>query len=101
MNPFINFNKRDIQLPKGCTDLADVKKCEYCDDVAIAPVGLPSGYLWCEACQRDLMEFVRDETPKTKLIDASDETASSKYLVEMNQRLAVFMREKAKERRHQ
>jgi hypothetical protein len=104
MNPFVNPNKRGVELPKGYKNLVDVlhaKKCEYCDGDAVATLGWPEDYRWCEACQRDLAEFAEIEVPKGMLIDTSDEAAVSRYRAEMQRREQDFMRQKVKERRSQ
>jgi hypothetical protein len=104
MNPFVNPNKRGVELPKGYKNLLDVlraNKCEYCDDDAIATLGWPEDYRWCEACQRDLAEFAKIEVPKGMLIDTSDEAAVSRYRAEMQRREQDFMHQKVKERRSQ
>ena len=78
MNPFVNFNKRRVQLPKGCTDLTDVlraKKCQYCDDIAVATVGWPDDYRWCEACQRDLEYFARQQDYSAVHVGFKEEAA--------------------------
>ena len=104
MNPFVNPNKRGVELPKGYKNLADVlraKKCEYCGDAAVATLGWPEDFRWCEACQRDLAEFAKIEVPKCVLIDTSDEVAVSSYRAEMQRREQDFMHQKVKERRPQ
>jgi hypothetical protein len=104
MNPFVNPNKRDVALPKGCKDLADMlnaKKCQYCDDLAVPTFGWPEDYRWCEACQRYLMEFAKIEVPIGVQTDTSNKTALAKYHAEMQQRQDNFMRQKVKERRSQ
>ena len=101
MNPFVNPNKRGVELPKGCTDLVDVlraKKCQYCDDAAVTTLGWSGDFRWCEACQQDLMEFAKIEMPKCMLIDASDESAVSRYQAEMQRREEDFMRQKVNQR---
>ena len=102
MNPFVNPNKRGVELPRGYKNLVDVlraKKCMYCDDAAVATRGWPGDYRWCEACQRDLAEFAIIEVPKGKLIDTSDDAARSKYRADMQRREQDFMRQKVRERR--
>jgi len=104
MNPFVNPNKRGVELPKGCKNLVDVllvQKCGYCGDTAFAALGWPEDYRWCEACQRDLAEFAKIEVPKGMLIDTSDKSAVSQYRAEMQRREQEFMRRKVKERRPQ
>jgi hypothetical protein len=101
MNPFVNLNKRVVGLPKGCKELADVlhtKKCEYCDDVAIATKGWPSDYRWCEACQGDLAEFASKEDYDAAC-SLTDEAAISRYRADLQRRQDEFMRERVKERK--
>jgi hypothetical protein len=100
MNPFVNFNKRGIELPKGCTDLADVlqaQKCEYCDDIAVATKGWPGDYRWCEACQRDLREFASKEDYEAAC-SLKGEVAMSLYRADLQRRQDKFMRDRVKER---
>jgi hypothetical protein len=102
MNPFVNPNKRGVELPKGYKNLGDVlraKKCVYCDDAAVATRGWPGDYRWCEACQRDLAEFAKIEVPKGMLVDGCDQAAVSQYRTEMQRREEDFMRQKVKERK--
>jgi hypothetical protein len=107
MNPFVNPNKRGVQLPKGCKDLMDVMKggnqakCEYCAEPAVATIGWPGDYRWCELCQQDLKEFAKIEVPKGMAIDTSKEGAVSRYRAEMNRRQDDFMRQRVKERKSQ
>jgi hypothetical protein len=56
-------------------------------------------YRWCADCARDLKEFAEMEVPKGKLIDPSDESAVSRYRVEMVAREGNFMRQKVNSRR--
>jgi hypothetical protein len=102
MNPFVNPNKRGVELPKGCKNLVDVlraKICMYCDDAAVVTRGWPGDYRWCEACQRDLAEFAKIEVPKGMLVAGSDKAAVSQYRTEMQRREEDFMRQKVKERK--
>jgi hypothetical protein len=104
MNPFVNPNKRGIDLPKGYKDLVDVlraRKCMYCDDAAVATRGWPGDYRWCEACQQDLWEFAKIEVPKGMLVDGSDKAAVVQYRTEMQRREEDFMRQKVRERKPQ
>ena len=99
MNPFVNFNKRGIQLPKGCTDLADVlraKKCEYCDDIAVATDGWLGDYRWCEACQRDLREFAAKQDYS---VIPTDDAAIAEYSADFERRQDEFMRERVRKRK--
>ena len=100
MNPFVNFNKRDVQLPKGCTDLVDVlrtEKCKYCDDVAVATLGWPDDYRRCEACQRDLKEFASREDYEAAC-SLSEEAAIAAYRTDLQRRQDKFMRQRVRER---
>ena len=100
MNQFVNFNKRDVQLLKGCTDLVDVlhaKKCEYCDAVAVATVGWPGDYRWCEACQRDLREFASREDYDA-ICSLREEAAIAEYRMDFQWRHDEFMRQRVGER---
>jgi hypothetical protein len=100
MNPFVNFKKRDVQLPEGCTDLVDVlrtKKCEYCDDVAVATLGWPDDYRWCEACQRDLREFAGREDYEAAC-SLREEAAIAAYRTDLQRRQDEFMRQRVGER---
>jgi hypothetical protein len=102
MNPFVNPNKRGVELPKGYDDLADIlraTKCEYCEDVAIETEGWPGDYRWCDACQRDLGEFVMMEVSKGTFFHTGDESALSGHRAEKQRREADFMRQKVKERK--
>lgn len=110
MDPFVNPNKRGVELPKGNKDLVDIlraKKCMYCDDVAVTTLGWPGDFRWCEACQRDLAEFAKIECAKFMLVTragaASDEAAVSvsQYQIELKRREEDFMRQKVRERRPQ
>ncbi len=101
MNPFVNLNKRGVQLPKACTDLVDVlraKKCEYCDDIAVATVGWPADYRWSEACQRDLAEFTAKEDYEV-VFALKCESAISRYRADLQQRQEEFMHQRANERK--
>ena len=101
MNPFVNFNKRDVQLPKGCTDLADVlrtKKCQYCDDIAVATKGWPDDFRWCEICQRDLVDFARQQDYSV-VHQFKDEAAIAEYRADVRRRQDEFMRKRVKDRR--
>lgn len=100
MNPFVNLNKRDVQLPKGCKDLGDVlraKKCEYCDDVAVAMGGWFDDVRWCKACQRDLAEFARGENYDAAC-SLKGEAAISAYRADVQRRQDEFMRQRVRER---
>ena len=105
MNPFINPNKRGIELPKGYKNLADIlqaKKCEFCDDVAVETEGWPDDYRWCDACQRDLAEFTMSDLLKyPPPFGTSDKFAMSRYEAEWDRREVDFMRQKVKERKPQ
>jgi hypothetical protein len=103
MNPFVNFNKRYVQLPKGCTDLVDVlraKKCQYCDDVAVATVGWPGDYRWCEACQRDLEDFARQQDYSI-VHQPKDDAAVEAYRADFQRGQDEFMRERLRQRKPQ
>lgn len=103
MNPFVNLSKRDIQLPKGCIDLADVfrAKCEYCDARAVAFrfMGMDD-YRWCAECRRDLMEFATKQDYKFDC-DTNDEAAISRFRAESARRQDDFMHQRVKERKPQ
>ena len=104
MNPFVNFNKRGVQLPEGCTDLADPlgpKKCEYCDDIAVATVGWRDDYRWCETCQRDLEDFARQQDYSIVPAGFEDEAASAEYRADFQRRQDEFMRERLRQRKPQ
>ena len=101
MNQFINLNKRAVELPKGCKDLADVlryNKCEYCDDGAVATVGWPGDYRWCEVCQRDLAEFASREDYDAAC-SLKDDAAIALYRADLQHRQNEFMRQQVKERK--
>jgi hypothetical protein len=101
MNPFVNFNQRSIELPKGCTDLADVlraKKCEYCDDIAVATQGWPGDYRWCTACQSDLADFASKEDHRAAC-SLKDAAAISLYRADLQRRMDDFMRKQVKQRK--
>jgi len=104
MNPFVNFNKRGVQLPKGCTDLGDVlraKKCQYCDDIAVATVGWPDDHRWCEACQRDLEDFAKQQDYSVVHAGFKDEAAIAEYRADFQRREDEFMRERLRQRKPQ
>ena len=105
MNPFVNPKKRGIQLPIGCKDLVDVlhiKKCEYCDDAAVATVGWPEDYRWCEACQLDLKELAKIEVKEfERVFGSNDEAMLSKFRAGVQRRQDDFMRQRVNERRQQ
>ena len=94
MNDFVNPKERDIQVPKGAKDLADVLqashrrrlrkgKCEYCGAPAVVVstcCAIPGildeeVHRWCEQCQRDLAEFAARPENKLPDIDVADEVA--------------------------
>jgi len=105
MNPFVNPKKRGVQLPEGCKDLVDVlriKKCEYCDDAAVATAGWPEDYRWCEACHRDLKEFAKIEVKEFKRVFGSnDEAKRSEFSARVQRRQDNFMRQQVKERKQE
>jgi hypothetical protein len=96
MNQFVNLKKRGVQLPKGCKNLVDVlqAKCEYCDAAAVATLGRPGDYRWCEVCQRDLKEFAKIEVHEFRLVfNTSDEAAISRFRAGIQRRQDDFMRQ--------
>ena len=104
MNPFVNPKKRSVELPKGYKDLGDVlraRKCEYCDDDAVASLGCwPDYYRWCEACQREMSEFAKLELPKA-MPALIEKTAGPQYWAGFQRRLEDFMRAKVNARKLQ
>lgn len=105
MYPPINPNKQATKSPqedkKPAETIAPPKKCEYCDAPAIATIGQPDDYRWCQTCQRDLLEFATLGVSKRNLIEASDHVAISWYRVELQRKEEDFMRLKIKERKPQ
>ena len=101
MNPFVDFNKRNIQLPKGCSDLAELlkaKRCLYCDEIAVPTRGWPDDVRWCELCQNDLMDFARQEDFSV-LSKLNDNAALEAYRADQTRREDEFMRERIKQRK--
>jgi hypothetical protein len=77
-------------------------KCEYCDAAAIATLGWPGDYRWCEMCQRDLEKFAKIEVQEFKpVFDTSDEAALSRFRAGIQRRQDDFMRQRVKERNQQ
>jgi hypothetical protein len=107
MKKLVNYQKRSIQLPKGCKNLSDLldkpkhpqevrvgsfekvrrSKCDYCGSPAVAgsfsyQVGdLPEeAHFWCQQCQRDLAEFgSRPENSIPDDIDVEDGAKMEKF----------------------
>jgi len=118
MNDFVNPKKRDVQLPKGAKDLADVLqarhrrrlrkgKCEYCGAPAfvVSTCYAVPGILdeeihrWCEQCRRDLAEFA--SRPENQLRDVADGAAQgqvTQQIAERRGRERKFMRKRVRER---
>jgi hypothetical protein len=83
----------------GYMALRNKPNCEYCGEPAVATLGWPGDFRWCEACQRDLQDFAKIEVPKGMGVDISDPAAISRYRAEMGRREADFMHQRVKERR--
>jgi LSD1 subclass zinc finger protein len=110
MNPFINPNKRGVNLPHGCKDLLDVlrgspqSKCKYCGAAAeVLSFTGAEDYRWCRECQEDLKDFsgieLKECLSKFKSKNVHDEASISQYHEEMERRLDDFMRQRVKERK--
>jgi len=119
MNPFVDFRKRSIQLPKGCKDLADVLghsrqtetdrgplRCEYCGAPPVPragsykcdPIKKLTSYC-CPDCVKDQIEFIsRPENALPDDADLSDESVSRKILA-IGKRLDRFMRRRVRDRK--
>ena len=113
MKRLVNYEKRSVQLPKGCKDLGDAlkrrrhrggdpgssldpvrnAKCDYCGG---RPVGGSATWMsgalqeeahwWCEQCARDLHEF--DAKPENTLpedVDFEDQELVKKLTLQMEE----------------
>jgi hypothetical protein len=108
VNPFVNPQKRGLELPKGCKDLGDLlqhssqAKCEYCGEPAIATPGWAADYRWCALCNHDLRDFARIEVKvhfkKYQGSEMHSEAEISQYRAEMQRRQDDFMRDRIKQR---
>lgn len=122
MKEFVNYNKRGIQLPKGCKDLADVlgmkqrkedsaksgamgnERCDYCGGPVVCASSIFSGGVLsesfqCEKCCSDLGEFyAKPENTLPEDIDYEDKEVVKK-LEEIERRAVEFLRRKVAERK--